>query len=91
MSEKFLAIRQERTVAEFRHTYELLVAPLMEIPEEVTESTFINGLKSHIKAEVQLLQPKGLDQLMEVSQRVEDKNRVLKATHDCFGPKGNNH
>lgn len=76
-------------MAEFRRTFELLAAPLMGIPEEVMESTFINKLKAHIRAEVRLLQPKGLGQLIEVAQRVEDKNWAMKVANDSLGTKGN--
>lgn len=43
------------------------------------ESNFINGLKPEIKADVRLLSPSSLGQLIEVAQKVEDRNLALKA------------
>lgn len=54
-------------MAEFRRTLKFLAAPLKSIPEEAMEITFINELKAHIRAEVRLLRPKGLGQLLEVA------------------------
>ena len=50
--EKFLVLRQEHTVREYRQLFEVLSTPLTNIPEHVLESTFINRLKPKVKAEV---------------------------------------
>lgn len=76
-------------MAVFRRTFELLAAQLFGIPEEVMESTFVNGLKAHIRAEIRLLRPRGPSQLVEVAQRVEDENLAMKAAQDSNGPKYN--
>lgn len=66
-------------MAEYRRAFETLAASVTGMTEEVLESTFINRLKPDIKIEVRLLSPVGLGQLMEVAQKVEDRNSALKA------------
>lgn len=72
--EKFLAINQGGMVADFRREFEVLTTPLKGVSNEVLESTFVNGLKP----EVRLLGPKGLGPIMEVAQKIEDKNLIVK-------------
>lgn len=72
MCEKFLFKGQRDTAAEFRWEFEVLAAPLKEIPYEVLKSTFVNRLKPKIRAEIRVLGPKGLDQIME------DLNSIVK-------------
>lgn len=76
---RFLSIRQEKTVAEYRQQFEALVAPLPHLSEEVLESTFLNGLSPEIKSEVLCFEPLGLEALMKAAQRIEDKNNALSA------------
>ena len=47
------------------------------LPDEVLESTFIKGLKPEIRAEVRVLKPVRLGQIMETTQLVEEKNWVI--------------
>lgn len=77
LCEKFFAVKQEGLVAEFRRAFEVLAAPLKDLPDEVLESTFMNGLLPKIWAEICLLCPTGLSQIMEAAQKVEDQNWVL--------------
>ncbi|GMN32864.1 hypothetical protein TIFTF001_046644 [Ficus carica] len=69
--EKFLAIRQEGTVYDYHRLFEALSSPLTDLSEEVLESTFINGLRADIWAEVRMMKPSGLPRIMEFAQRVE--------------------
>lgn len=64
---KFLALRQEGTVRDYRRMFEVLAAPLTTVPEDVLEGNFINGLKPLIRIEVRL-KPRGLDRIMELAQ-----------------------
>ena len=57
LCERFLAIRQTGTVAEYRRNFEVSAAPLQEVPEEILEGIFINGLRADIRAELRLLKP----------------------------------
>lgn len=48
-----------------------LLAPLKGIPEEVARGTFVNGLKGEIRAELRLLEPKSLEQSMDLAVKIE--------------------
>ncbi|RVW44750.1 hypothetical protein CK203_081863 [Vitis vinifera] len=58
------------------------MTPLKGISEEVMESTFMNGLLPDIRAELRLLQPYGLGHLMEMAQRVKDRNLAMRAARE---------
>lgn len=49
------------------------------------ESTFINGLKAEIRAELKILEPNGLDKAMELAHKIEGKNRELRTTRSGPG------
>lgn len=87
LCEKLLAIRQERSVEEYRRMFQALAAPLVDLLEEVLASTYINGLKPTIKAEVRLHQPIGLGRIMEMAQTVEERNQVMKILINPQSPK----
>ncbi|KAA0066460.1 uncharacterized protein E6C27_scaffold21G005610 [Cucumis melo var. makuwa] len=70
---KFLRIQQESSVEEYRNLFDKLVAPLSDIPEKVVEDTFMNGLLPWIRAEVFCGRPKGLAEMMQIAQLVENK------------------
>ena len=82
LCERFLGIRQVGTVADYRKEYELMSATMTGLPDEVLESTFVKGLKPEIRAEVRVLKPMGLDQIMETAQLVEEKNMAIKSIKD---------
>ena len=52
------------------------------------ESTFMNGLLPEIRVELRPLQPYGLGHLMEMAQRVEDRNLAMRAACEPNGPNG---
>lgn len=72
--ERFLALRQEGSVREYRQWFETLAAPLPEIPDGILEGHFINGLKAEVKAELRVIRPSGLEEIMEMAQRIDEKN-----------------
>jgi len=78
LCKKFLAMKQRETVAEFKREFEMLAAPLREISNVVSESTFVYRLRPEIRVEVRLLGPKGLGPIMEVAQKIEDRNMILR-------------
>ncbi|TYK28591.1 gypsy/ty3 element polyprotein [Cucumis melo var. makuwa] len=51
-------------------------APLFDLPERVVEDTFMNGLLPWVRAEVVFCRPKGLAEMMEVAQMVENREIV---------------
>ncbi|TYK14861.1 Ty3/gypsy retrotransposon protein [Cucumis melo var. makuwa] len=52
------------------------VAPLSDVPDSVVEDTFMNGLFPWIRAEVVFCRPKGLAEMMEVAQLVENRELI---------------
>ncbi|XP_038904367.1 uncharacterized protein LOC120090724 [Benincasa hispida] len=73
---RFLVIKQETTVEAYRNQFDKLIALLPHLPNEVLEETFMNGLASWIKAEVECWDPTGLAQMMSFVQRVEDRENA---------------
>ncbi|XP_022844824.1 uncharacterized protein LOC111367934 [Olea europaea var. sylvestris] len=87
LHQQFLAIRQTGRVAEFREQFEIMAAPLKNVSEDTLEGVFINGLVEEVQAEVLMANSTGvlmanstgLSQIMDMAQRVEDRNnRVSK-------------
>ena len=68
--------------------FETLVALVGKVSEAILEGLFVNRLKPEIKAEVRVLQPSSLTQIMETIQRIEDKIHILQAQVGP-GPPGN--
>ena len=71
----------------YQRQFEILATPLKGISKEVMESTFMNGLLPKIRVEISRLQPYGLGHLMEMAQRVEDRNLTLRAASEPKDPK----
>lgn len=57
------------------------------LPIEVLESTFIKGLKPEVKAELRVMRPSGLGQIMELAQLIEDRDTVVKGVKQGSGPR----
>ena len=79
--EALISLRQESTVAEFREKFELLSSPLREADEEFLVGAFSNGLAEEIRAEVRMVKPNSLVQLMDLAQKIEEKNWALERAH----------
>ena len=73
---RFLRIRQETTVEEYRNLFDKLVAPLSDLQERVVEETFMNGLLPWIRAEVAFCRLKGLAEMMLFAQLVENREII---------------
>lgn len=86
---RFLAVRQEGTVAEFRKQFETLAVPLPHLAEEVLESTFLNGLSPEVRSEVRCFGPEGLEAIMKTTQRIEDKLHALSYSAGPSPSRGN--
>ena len=71
---KFLRIKQETTVEEYRNLFNKLVAPVSDVQEKVVEDTFMNGLL----AELAFYRPKGLAKMMQVAWLVKNKELIRK-------------
>ncbi|KAA0035415.1 peroxidase 64 [Cucumis melo var. makuwa] len=72
---RFLRIRQETTVEEYRNLFDKLVAPLSDLQERVVEETFMNVLLPWIRAEVAFCRLKGLAEVM-FAQLVENREII---------------
>ena len=87
LCERFLAMRQESSVREFRQAFEALASVLPGLLEHVLEGIFINGLRPEIRTEVRLVMAQKLEDLMEYAQRVEKRNWANWALADSkYGP-----
>ncbi|EXB74477.1 hypothetical protein L484_026170 [Morus notabilis] len=77
LCEKLLSLRQESSVRKYRRQFEVLAAPLRDVSEQVLESSFVNRLKPEVRAEIRLMKPIWLGRIMEVAQRVEERNLMV--------------
>ncbi|KAK9037178.1 hypothetical protein V6N11_022099 [Hibiscus sabdariffa] len=75
--EVLLGLQQTRSIAQYREDFELLSATLKDAVDEVLIGIFINGLREEIKAELHLSKLGSLAQIMDQSQRIEEKNWAL--------------
>ncbi|KAA0032861.1 transposon Tf2-1 polyprotein isoform X1 [Cucumis melo var. makuwa] len=73
---RFLTIKQETTVEEYRNRFDKLLAPVAFLPTVVLEETFMNGLNSWLKSETQ--EPNGLAQMMKWALKIENRELVRK-------------
>lgn len=86
---------------EYCDRFEEWSALLPHLTEEVLENTFSNGLDPVIRTEMFCLEPIGLESMMRVAQKIEDRlgaskeaqdqqpSKVQKMAHASYGPKGN--
>ena len=68
VEERFLALWQRGYVSNYCQNFETLASPLENLPEVVLEGHFINGLSPEIKAELRVLRPRSLEQMMNLAQ-----------------------
>lgn len=61
---RFLRIKQETTVGEYRNSFDKYLAPVAFLQTIVLEETFMNGLSPWHKSEVETLEPIGLAKMM---------------------------
>ncbi|KAA0055700.1 Ty3/gypsy retrotransposon protein [Cucumis melo var. makuwa] len=75
---RFLTIKQESTVEEYRNRFDKLLAPVASLPTVVLEETFMNGLNPWLKSEVETLEPIGLAQMMKLALKIENREMVRR-------------
>lgn len=85
LCERFLGIKQTGSVADFRREFEMMFASMTGLSDEVLESTFVKGLKAEIRAEIRVLKPIRLGPIMDMAQRLEEKNQALKSLKEYPG------
>ena len=76
--EELIGLRQLSSVADYRHRFELLSAPLKDMSDELLMGAFINGLREEVKAKLILIGPKDLAHASSLAQKIEDKNLILE-------------
>ena len=81
LHEQLMSLLQTSTVQEYQRQFEMLSAPLRELPPSVLEAAFVNGLRPDIQAELRQLDPTGLVGKMRATRRIEEKQRTLEAYH----------
>ena len=72
IGERLLSLRQTGTARAFRRDFIALASNAPEIPNPILEMAFLNGLKPKIKAGVKMMEPRGLQRMMDVAILVED-------------------
>ncbi|KAA0045216.1 Ty3/gypsy retrotransposon protein [Cucumis melo var. makuwa] len=75
---RFLTIKQESTVEEYRNRFDKLLAPVASLPTVVLEETFMNGLNPWLKSEVETLEPNGLAQMIKLALKIENRELVRR-------------
>lgn len=71
---------------EYRQWFESLAELLTEISEGLLEGKFVNGLKSDVQAKIRVLRPNGLEELMDMAQRIDEKKSVGPKAREGNGP-----
>lgn len=56
--EQWLSITQAGSVIEYQRSFIELLAPLSNLPDDITMGQFVNGLQADIRAEVRLFEPR---------------------------------
>ncbi|TYJ95553.1 transposon Tf2-1 polyprotein isoform X1 [Cucumis melo var. makuwa] len=77
---KFLRIKQETSIEEYRNLFDKLFALLSDILEKVVKDTLINGLLPSVRAEVAFFRPQRLVEMMQVAQLVENGELIRNET-----------
>ena len=65
------------------------MAPLSNLPDQVIEQTFLNGLIPWIKTEVEVGRPTNLAQMMQLEQLVKNRE-IVRAEANLQGNTGGN-
>lgn len=61
LNEQWLSLTQVGSVHEYQRSFIELLAPLNNLPNDITMGQFINGLQTDIRYEVRLLNPRSVD------------------------------
>ncbi|TYK25904.1 Ty3/gypsy retrotransposon protein [Cucumis melo var. makuwa] len=75
---RFLTIKLETIVEEYRNRFDKLLAPVAFLPTVVLEEMFMNGLNPWLKSEVETLEPVRLAQMMKLALKIENRELVRK-------------
>ena len=78
MEKRFIALKQWGSIRDYRQSFEALALPLENLPEAMLEGHFMNGLKPEIRAELRVLRPRCLEQMMDLAQQIKERNLVVR-------------
>ncbi|KAL4557226.1 hypothetical protein LXL04_035399 [Taraxacum kok-saghyz] len=73
--EQWLDLSQNGSVSDYVRSFIELLAPLNNLPDDITMGQFVNGLQTEIRAEVRLVGPQIVDHTMSLALKVEEKIR----------------
>ncbi|KAF7821313.1 Retrotransposable element Tf2 [Senna tora] len=76
--EILIAHKQTSIVGKYREKFELLSAPLKEASEEMLVGFYQSGLKEEVRAELRMTQAQSLIDVMDMSQKIEERNEVVE-------------
>lgn len=79
-----MVLRQEGTVAEYRERFESLSALLTETSDEMLIGAFRKGLEEELRAELWVMRIRSLQDLMDTTHTLEEKNVILDKAHEDF-------
>lgn len=71
--ELLLSLKQKEFVEDYREQFELFVVPLRGSKPEYLNGIFLNRLKDAVKAELKLHPVISLSELMDFSQRIDER------------------
>ena len=72
-----LALKQEGTVREYRDRFEALSRPQKIEERKYLRSLFLNGLKEEVRAEVKIHKYDTLDEMIDLAEVIDDRNRLI--------------
>ncbi|XP_060203103.1 uncharacterized protein LOC132631549 [Lycium barbarum] len=79
--EVLIGLKQTGSVAQYQEDFELLSAPLKDVDDAVWMGIFISGLREEINADLRLSKLGNLTQIIDQSQRIEERNWALSQAH----------
>lgn len=86
--EKLMVLKQSTTVAEYREQFEAISVTISGAEDDVLIRAFKNGLKEEVRAELRLQKGLTMFELMEMAQRVEERNTIVDRIRESKWVKG---
>lgn len=75
--ERKVGLKQSTTVTRYMESFEAILATIKGAGDEVLTEAFKNGLKEEVIVELRMQKSSSLCELMEMAQRVEERNQVV--------------
>ena len=68
-------------MAEYQARFEHLATSLGKLEEETMAVVFVNGLNEKLRAELMVMNPICLKEMMDMAGRIEAKNQIVTSAH----------